>query len=128
MKINIPISHGELIDKLTILTIKLQKITDVVNIKNIQIEYDFLNNIYELFIKEDPNIKDYFNELMSINMKLWEIEDNIRKLEKIQKFDSEFIKLARDVYKTNDKRFDLKNQINDLFNSTIKEQKSYEEY
>lgn len=128
MKINIPISHGELIDKLTILTIKLQKITDVVKIKNIQIEYDFLNNIYELFIKEDPNIKDYFNELMSINMKLWEIEDNIRKLEKIQKFDSEFIKLARDVYKTNDKRFDLKNQINDLFNSTIKEQKSYEEY
>ena len=74
------------------------------------------------------NIKDYFNELMSINMKVWEIEDNIRKLEKIQKFDSEFIKLARDVYKTNDKRFDLKNQINDLFNSTIKEQKSYEEY
>jgi len=128
MKINIPISHGELIDKLTILTIKLQKITDVVKIKNIQIEYDFLNNIYELLIKEDPNIKDYFNELMSINMKLWEIEDNIRKLEKIQKFDSEFIKLARDVYKTNDKRFDLKNQINDLFNSTIKEQKSYEEY
>ena len=128
MKINIPISHGELIDKLTILTIKLQKITDVVKIKNIQIEYHFLNNIYELLIKEDPNIKDYFNELMSINMKLWEIEDNIRKLEKIQKFDSEFIKLARDVYKTNDKRFDLKNQINDLFNSTIKEQKSYEEY
>ena len=111
MKINIPISHGELIDKLTILTIKLQKITDVVKIKNIQIEYDFLNNIYELLIKEDPNIKDYFNELISINMKLWEIEDNIRKLEKIQKFDSEFIKLARDVYKTNDKRFDLKNQI-----------------
>jgi|TARA_Y100000389_G_scaffold76692_1_gene73443 hypothetical protein len=128
MKINIPISHGELIDKLTILTIKLQKITDVVKIKNIQIEYDFLNNIYELLIKEDPNIKDYFNELISINMKLWEIEDNIRKLEKIQKFDSEFIKLARDVYKTNDKRFDLKNQINGLFNSTIKEQKSYEEY
>ena len=128
MKINIPISHPQLIDKLTILTIKLQKITDVVKIKNIQIEYHFLNNIYELLIKEDPNIKDYFNELMSINMKLWEIEDNIRKLEKIQKFDSEFIKLARDVYKTNDKRFDLKNQINDLFNSTIKEQKSYEEY
>lgn len=128
MKINIPISHGELIDKLTILTIKLQKITDIVKIKNIQIEYDFLNNIYELLIKEDPNIKDYFNELISINMKLWEIEDNIRKLEKIQKFDSEFIKLARDVYKTNDKRFDLKNQINGLFNSTIKEQKSYEEY
>tara|TARA_Y100000768_G_C23888563_1_gene638906 strand:+ start:158 stop:574 length:417 start_codon:yes stop_codon:yes gene_type:complete len=134
-KIHTYISAGELIDKITILEIKIQKISDRDKLFNIITE---LNELYKVYIKDIHSTKKTFSQikelckhtedLRSINETLWNIEDDIRIKEKEKKFDKGFIDLARSVYKTNDKRFDLKNKINKIFNSHIKEVKSYEEY
>lgn len=123
MKLKIQISIGELIDKLSILEIKKEKISDSEKIHEIKKEYSYLKKVCEQNINEYENFVD---KIKKINTKLWGIENKLRELEKKKKFDSEFIKLARSVYSLNDNRFKIKNQINLKFNSNIMEQKSYE--
>tara|TARA_B100000575_G_C23070208_1_gene616382 strand:+ start:497 stop:889 length:393 start_codon:yes stop_codon:yes gene_type:complete len=129
MIIEIPISVGELIDKLTILEIKKEKVQNKEKLANINHEY---KNLSELVAKlKNKNQNEYtkmFNELKKINLKLWEIEDKIRILESKKKFNEEFIELARSVYFTNDERFDSKNKINKFFGSEFAEEKQYIEY
>tara|TARA_B100001287_G_scaffold218616_1_gene187530 strand:+ start:211 stop:600 length:390 start_codon:yes stop_codon:yes gene_type:complete len=129
MEIQINISVGELIDKITILQIKKDKITNLEKVEKVSYELELLENSLNSFkTGETEELKKLMNELKIINEKLWGIEDDIRLLEKNKKFESEFIELARSVYKTNDERFEVKNKINKLFSSNVEEVKSYEEY
>ena len=129
MEIQINISVGELIDKITILQIKKEKIKDLEKVKIVSHELELLENSLNSFEKSKKNeLENLMTELKKINQKLWIIEDDIRLLEKNKKFDDDFIELARSVYITNDKRFEIKNKINRLFSSNIEEVKSYEEY
>ena len=128
MMIEIPVSHGELVDKLTILEIKLEMISEKSKINEIITEHKYLSSIFNKIKTEEETVLSYYEELLAINKKLWNIEDSIRSLEKQKKFNSAFIELARKVYYTNDERFEIKSKINALFNSNIKEQKSYENY
>ncbi len=123
--INVPISVGELIDKITILEIKKDKLKNL-KLKNILKELSFLRVVLE---KNSIFIPDaiYF-QLKSINLKLWDIEDKIRIKEKNKEFDNEFIELARSVYLNNDRRSETKKELNIMFNSEIIEEKSYEKY
>ena len=126
MNININVSVAELVDKITILEIKSEKINDLKKLENIKNELALLNKSFKHIQTEKLlNLKD---KLKKINLKLWNIEDDIRKCEKNKVFDDSFIQLARDVYITNDERFNVKNSINELFSSKIKEVKSYEDY
>jgi len=121
----IEVSNGEIVDKLTIIEIKLANISDEQKQINLKSEYDVLNQAVTLIIsKEHP----LYVDLLEINKKLWDIEDRIRELEKSKKFDEEFIRMARSVYFTNDQRSDIKRKINLLTNSSLFEEKSYEDY
>jgi hypothetical protein len=122
---NIKVSMGEIVDKLSILHIKTKRITDVDKLVNIEKEYLYLREI--VFANLNINIVDY-NELFVINEQLWDIEDHIRIKEKNKEFDDKFIELARLVYITNDIRFRVKNLINLKYGSEFKEEKSYEQY
>jgi hypothetical protein len=122
---NIKVSIGEIVDKLSILHIKTKRITDVDKLVNIEKEYLYLHEI--VFANLNINIVDY-NELFVINEQLWDIEDHIRIKEKNKEFDDKFIELARLVYITNDIRFRVKNLINLKYGSEFKEEKSYEQY
>lgn len=123
----IEISHGELIDKLSILEIKLLKIDDNNKLENIKRELDILNPYYIiLFEQYGEVIKELYLKLSRVNHRLWEIEDEIRILERNRTFNSDFILLARLVYKVNDLRARIKREINDLTNSLLIEEKSYE--
>ena len=124
----IPISWGELFDKLTILQIKLENLKDTNALKNVKIEQYKLCKIYNNNFSEDENAKRLFNDLKQINEKLWDIEDKIRDKERKKIFDEEFIELARNVYITNDQRSRIKRNINKTFQSYIIEEKSYEDY
>lgn len=128
MRIEIPVSFGELIDKLTILEIKKSKITDNEKLKNIQLEFELLNNKYQTKLKDTKELQVFYDALLKVNHKLWKIEDKIRILENNKEFNEEFIDLARSVYKLNDERFAIKNEINKTFDSEIQEQKEYENY
>ena len=128
MRIEIPVSFGELIDKLTILEIKKSKITNNEKFKNIQFEFDFLNKKYQTILNDTKELQVFYDALLKVNNKLWEIEDKIRILENNKEFNEEFIDLARSVYKSNDERFAIKNEINKTFDSEIQEQKEYENY
>jgi hypothetical protein len=120
----IEVSTGEIVDKYTILQIKKEKCRDQSKLKNILIELDFLTPIVEnLNLPENLTF-----ELKDINLKLWEIEDLIRVCESEKKFDNQFIELARSVYITNDMRFKVKNQINQITKSQIVEEKILPEY
>ena len=117
-----PVSLGELIDKITILEIKQTHMTGT-KLKNVDKELKLLKNILQ-----DKNLEidiDLINNLKEVNNNLWEIEDNIRIKESNQKFDKEFIQLARSVYKENDKRASIKREINQKCNSELVEEKSY---
>jgi predicted nucleic acid-binding Zn-ribbon protein len=118
MKINIPISVGELIDKITILEIKSLFTDDEYVHKELQ-ELNIIKSTLTQYTLE------YEVRLKKVNEKLWNIEDKLRKLEKEQRFDEEFIELARSVYVTNDERSRIKREINDLYNSEFKEFKVY---
>ena len=123
--INVPISVGELIDKITILEIKKDKLKSL-KLENILKELSFLRAVLEknsIFIPDE-----FFFQLKSINLKLWDIEDKIRIKEKNKEFDNEFIELARSVYLNNDRRSETKKELNVMFNSEIIEEKSYEKY
>jgi len=122
------VSLGELVDKLTILEIKLQKITDSKKLEHINKEYEQLSNELKELKLDKKFLTDKYNKLFEVNNKLWQIEDEIRKHEIEKKFDGSFVKLARDVYFTNDERFEIKNQINLFFGSELSEQKEYEKY
>ena len=125
----VEISNGELLDKVTILELKLNRIKDKDKLVNIQKEFDTLNSLaQELFEKHDSYLQNLYVELSSINGRLWDIEDWIRECEKENRFDKEFIELARSVYITNDKRSEVKKTINILTNSGLVEEKSYNNY
>lgn len=128
MKIEIPISCGELVDKLTILEIKGKLITESDKLYEVKKEFKKLSVTFKILLESNPLVQKYYDELLFINTELWQIEDEIRECEKNNDFGNKFIKLARSVYKTNDQRFHLKNDVNKLFNSNIKEQKSYKVY
>ena len=125
----VEISNGELLDKITILELKLNRIKDKDKLVNIQKEFDTLNPLaQELFEKHDSYLQNLQVELSSINGRLWDIEDLIRECEKENRFDKEFVELARSVYITNDKRSEVKKTINILTNSGLVEEKSYNSY
>ena len=123
--INAPISIGELVDKITILEIKKNKLQNS-KLENVLKELSFLRKLMEKHQIEITD--DLFTQLKEINLTLWNIEDQIRIKEKNKEFDNIFIELARSVYFTNDKRSEIKKRINRLSNSEITEEKSYEEY
>jgi hypothetical protein len=123
---NIELSIGEIVDKLSILNIKKDKITDEIKLRNINKEFLYLHEIVFSQLNIDYN-EDYL-KLLEINKSLWYIEDELRDKERNKEFDHEFIELARSVYFTNDKRADIKKQINLKYNSNFIEEKSYAEY
>tara|TARA_B000000437_G_C11517998_1_gene253973 strand:+ start:53 stop:448 length:396 start_codon:yes stop_codon:yes gene_type:complete len=125
-KILAEISVGELIDKITILEIKKEKILSKEKLVDINKELKSLNETMRKYIPDQEEILSYKNDLKNINAKLWEIEDGKRSAEKNKKFDEEFIELARNVYKFNDERARIKLAINNTLGSNIKEVKSYE--
>ena len=123
MIIMAPISVGELIDKITILKLKLELITDDDKLSNVRKELEELNNI--LTTCDIPNIDGHQGLLMSVNRELWHIEDFKRKCERNKDFNEEFVDAARQVYLKNDQRALIKRQINEICGSTIVEVKSY---
>jgi hypothetical protein len=124
---NIEVSHGEIVDKLTILQIKKENITDPNKLDNIVKEYNYLLSVVENDLGISTLSPEYL-ELLSINKELWKIEDDIRDKERQKEFDEEFIKLARAVYYTNDVRAKIKKEINLKFSSGFVEEKSYNNY
>ena len=120
-KILTEISEGELLDKLTILEIKLQEIKNVESLKEVRKEYKILSKIKNDNIEKSEIINDLFNELKSVNRKIWDIENIKRNYEKSQKFDENFINVSRDEYKANDERAKIKSKINHILDSNIKE-------
>ena len=127
MIINTPVSLGELVDKISILHIKNINIKDDEKLKLIREELELLNQTLNKHIKKN-DIQNYLDSLIEINSRLWVIEDDIRVCERNKKFDQTFIDLARSVYFTNDKRSEVKLEINKKFGSKIIEVKSYEDY
>ena len=127
-QINVPISPGELVDKITILEIKKEFIKNDSKLKNINHEYDLLMQIYTTQISETVGISELKNKLKEINLELWKIEDDIRDCEREKSFSDTFIELARSVYFTNDRRSKVKLEINLLLNSNLVEEKSYKDY
>ena len=125
-KILAEISAGELIDKITILEIKKEKISDKDKLTEVEKELKSLNETMKKFIKNPSIILKFKNDIKEINLKLWDIENEKRLAEKNQIFDNNFIKLARNVYKTNDLRAKVKLEINNFLGSNIKEVKSHE--
>jgi adenine C2-methylase RlmN of 23S rRNA A2503 and tRNA A37 len=128
MIVKIPVSVGELVDKITILEIKNKKIKDIKKLTNIKLELKLLN---EFFRKKKLNtklIKKLKNYLYDVNLKLWNVEDKLRDHEYKNKFNQNFVKLARKVYFLNDKRSKIKKDINESVGSKIIEEKSYKEY
>lgn len=127
-EILIPISPGELLDKITILQIKAERIGDPTKVANVRAELDMLTRVWNEQVDDDATLTALSAELKSINESLWEIEDDIRDEERNQRFDERFIELARAVYVTNDRRADAKKRVNLHLNSSIVEEKSYQDY
>ena len=125
-KILAEISAGELIDKITILEIKKDKISNEEKLVEVNKELISLNETLKKFINDESKILSFKNDLKNINLKLWDIEDGKRLAEKNSQFDEKFIELARSVYKFNDERAKIKSAINEALGSNIKEVKSYE--
>ena len=127
MLINTPISLGELVDKISILIIKQKNITNETKLDHVKKELDFLQKTLMNYVQQEE-INNHLENLININSKLWNIEDDIRECERKKLFDQTFIDLARSVYFTNDERAKVKNDINKIFGSELVEVKSYEEY
>ena len=127
MIINTPISLGELIDKISVLVIKEKKIKDEKKNNLIREELTLLRKTLNE-VANNNSINNYLNQLTDVNSTLWKIEDEIRDCEKNKKFDQKFIELARSVYITNDRRAEIKLEINNKFSSKIVEVKSYTKY
>ena len=127
-KILSEISAGELLDKISILEIKLKKIEDKNNLEEIKKEYKILQKIQNSSIKFDDKIKELFDSIKKVNIKLWNVEDKLRVCEKNKDFGKNFIELAREVYFNNDKRSKIKSKINKILGSNIREVKQYVNY
>ena len=121
----IEVSIGEIVDKLSILQIKTEFIKDEEKLNNVKKEYDYL---YDIVFNEMKIEQSDFFDMVSINQELWKIEDDIRDKERAKEFDDEFIRLARAVYVTNDKRAEIKKVINIKYGSLFVEEKSYSDY
>jgi hypothetical protein len=127
-KILSEISPGELLDKISILEIKLEKVKDKNSLEEIKKEYKILKEIQTSSINIMGKIKDLFQSVKNVNIKLWNIEDKLRVCEKNKNFDKNFIELARGVYFANDERAELKSKINKILKSNIIEIKQYDNY
>ena len=127
-KILTEISAGELLDKISILEIKLEKVKDKDSHKEIKKEYKILKKVQKSNIKITEKLKHLFNEIKEVNQNLWNIEDKLRICEKNKDFGETFVKLARDVYFSNDKRSKIKLKMNELLGSNIREIKQYANY
>ena len=128
MQLQVPVSVGEVLDKITILQIKLAHISDSAKRANVQNELDALLPLVASDAFTTNQMQGLVAELKAVNEALWDIEDDIREKEAAKSFDAEFIKLARAVYVTNDKRAEIKKQINLATGSALVEEKSYESY
>lgn len=126
--IEVPLSFGEVLDKITILEIKSERIKDAKKISNVRLELDALNRIWELEIQDTSRIADLRVQLKAVNEELWDIEDDIRTQEAKQDFGLQFVSLARSVYFTNDRRAAIKKEVNLLLGSRFVEEKSYQYY
>ena len=122
-----PVSVGELIDKLSILQVKKTKITNEEKLDYINKEFELLYNLSSVYL-DVKELETLYHILVETNSKLWDIEDKLRVLESENRFDEEFVELARNVYFTNDERFSLKNKINKITDSEIREIKEYIKY
>ena len=122
------ISAGELLDKISILEIKLEKVKGKTNQEEINKEYKILKEVQNSSIKVSEKLKVLFKEIKVVNLNLWNVEDKLRICEKNKDFGQNFIKLARDVYLNNDKRSRIKSKINEVSGSNIKEIKQYVDY
>jgi hypothetical protein len=127
-QISVPISHGELIDKITILEIKSERIRDAGKLANVRVELDLLNDTWGADPASRVDIASERAALRRVNEALWDIEDRIRLKEKAKAFDDEFVELARSVYIRNDERAEIKHAINLKLGSTLVEEKSYQPY
>lgn len=126
--IQTPVSYGELIDKMTILQIKLQEIRDEAKLANVRNELELLDATWKNDKASETDIAEETARLLAVNQRLWKIEDDIRMKERAQAFDQEFIQLARSVYIENDERAAIKREINVKLGSTLVEEKSYQDY
>jgi len=122
------ISPGELLDKISILEIKLEKVKDKESQKKIKNEYDILKKTQNSSIEMSDKIKDLYRSISDVNIKLWDVEDKLRICEQNKDFGKNFIELARGVYFNNDKRAKFKNEINEILNSNIREIKQFVDY
>lgn len=126
--IKVPVSFGEVLDKITILEIKSERIKDLAKVRNVQLELDELSATWDEAVADQNAIADLRKQLKAVNEELWVIEDDIRDEEAAQNFGPRFIELARAVYVTNDKRAALKKDINLALGSRFVEEKSYQDY
>ena len=126
--ITVEIAPGELIDKITILEIKAERIADQAKVKNVRIELGVLESARDAAIIASVELTNLTTQLKQVNEELWDIEDNIRDCERDKDFGDKFIELARAVYHTNDRRAALKRDINKLLGSKLVEEKSYADY
>ena len=128
MTIKVELSYGEMLDKITILQIKSERMTDAAKVANVTKELNLLNDLWKSDEKSAIDITEEFAGLKKINEALWDIEDDIRDKERAKEFDEKFIELARSVYFTNDKRAEIKREINMKLGSELIEEKSYSDY
>jgi hypothetical protein len=124
----VPVSFGEVLDKITILEIKSERIADLEKVKNVRLELDELSGTWNEAVQDQAAIADLRNQLKAVNEELWVIEDDIRDQEAAQDFGLKFVELARAVYVTNDKRAAIKKEVNLALGSRFVEEKSYQDY
>lgn len=127
MRLYAEVSPGELLDKISILEIKRERIRDEHKLNHIQLELDVLKEVWS-HLPPSSRLSRLYHELKTLNEKLWDIEDGIRSCERRRVFDDKFVDLARSVYQTNDRRSAVKRGINELLGARIMEEKSYEPY
>ena len=127
-EIQVPVSPGELIDKITILRIKSARMTDPKKLANVRVELDALQATWRAHAYSRQDIGAEEKALQAVNERLWVIEDDIRDKERAQEFDADFVRLARAVYFENDERATIKKRINERLGSTLVEEKSYRDY
>lgn len=128
MNLNVPVSPGEFLDKLSILEIKSERMADPEKLKNVRNELNLLRRVWSGSAYAHQDIDDEYQQLRAVNEKLWDIEDRIRLKEASQAFDQEFIELARSVYILNDRRAASKRRLNEALGSDLMEEKSYADY
>ena len=126
--IHVPVSPGEVLDKITILEIKSERISDADKLVNVKRELELLQASWKQSVEQDDTVRAIHAKLKSINEDLWGIEDDIRDKERAREFDQVFIDLARSVYVTNDQRANAKKELNIYLGSEIVEEKSYQDY